>query len=362
VATNTTRLGIRRVTGSDLFKPYTVDLPSIVDTIDTKAVQFRAALAASQVRDVGEVGQLRAGRVLTPADFTRMGLAAPLGLWNLGDVTDASGAGRTLTNKGAVPFGPGIMGAATEAAVFAGSTGQALYIADTGAADPFRIRTGSLGCWFRTAKRGTQQTMLSKWGTTNQNAWMLDLNINNVAQCVGSSTGADAGTLVGATDVADDRWHFAVFTFDGSRMRLYVDGALDGQAAWGFASPTFAGGSSPLNIGARTADGTVAAVEPHYGRVDEAFITSDVLSPEQVFNLYCGRIAHTLADGAAHGPVVHRHGAAGRDGGTISRAMVQDGDTSHSSAVELGHARNWRGAARLLPDERRGLSPRAQQR
>jgi hypothetical protein len=124
VATNTTRLGIRRVTGSDLFKPYTVDLPSIVDTIDTKAVQFRAALAASQVRDVGEVGQLRAGRVLTPADFTRMGLAAPLGLWNLGDVTDASGAGRTLTNKGAVPFGPGIMGAATEAAVFAGRHGR----------------------------------------------------------------------------------------------------------------------------------------------------------------------------------------------------------------------------------------------
>jgi len=30
VATNTTRLGIRRVQGTDLFKPYTVDLPSIV--------------------------------------------------------------------------------------------------------------------------------------------------------------------------------------------------------------------------------------------------------------------------------------------------------------------------------------------
>ena len=66
------------------------------------------------------------------------------------------GSGGPLVNLGAVPFGVGINGLAATAAVFAGSTGQALYIADTGAADPFRIRTGSWGCWFRTAKRGTE--------------------------------------------------------------------------------------------------------------------------------------------------------------------------------------------------------------
>ena len=113
MATNTTRLGIRRVQGTDLFKPYTVDLPSIVDTIDAKAVQFRSALSALQVRDIGEVGQIRAGRVLAPADFTAMGLVTPIGLWNLGNVNDSSGNARTLTNKGTVPFGPGITGAAT---------------------------------------------------------------------------------------------------------------------------------------------------------------------------------------------------------------------------------------------------------
>src|SRR3954465_3419722 len=103
-------------------------------------------LAAAQILDVGLLNQRRAGRQLTNADFTSLGLSVPLGLWNLGDLTDVSGNGRVLANKGAVPFGTGINGNPTTAAVFSGSTGQALYVADTGAADPLRIKTGSFGC------------------------------------------------------------------------------------------------------------------------------------------------------------------------------------------------------------------------
>jgi hypothetical protein len=114
-------------------------------------------LAAAQILDVGLLNQRRAGRQLTNADFTSLGLSVPLGLWNLGDLTDVSGNGRVLSNKGSVTFAGGINGVATTAAQFTGSTGQALYIADAGANDPFRIRTGSWGCWFRTAKRGVSQ-------------------------------------------------------------------------------------------------------------------------------------------------------------------------------------------------------------
>src|SRR4051812_17753160 len=58
---------------------------------------------ALPVLDVGQPGQIRAGRQLAATDFTKMGLAAPAGLWNLGDLTDASGNGRSLLNKGSVP-------------------------------------------------------------------------------------------------------------------------------------------------------------------------------------------------------------------------------------------------------------------
>src|SRR4249920_2087747 len=112
-----------------------------------------AVLSAIPVLDVGIINQIRAGRQLTPADFTNMGLNPPLGLWNLSDLSDASGNGRNLSNKGAVGFSSGINGAANTAAQFSGNTAQALYIPDTGANDPFRLRTGSWGCWFKVGRR-----------------------------------------------------------------------------------------------------------------------------------------------------------------------------------------------------------------
>jgi hypothetical protein len=243
------------------------------------------------VGEVGVSGQLRAGHTLAATDFTAQGLAVPLGLWNLGDLTDASGNGRALTNKGSVPFGVGINGAATTAAVFAGSTGQALYIADTGAADPFRIKTGSFGCWFRTAKRGTATYLLTKHGASPQFSWAVSITTANVVSAEVSSNGSAIGTQAGVSDIADDRWHHVVVTLDGTAVRVYVDGALEGRGNLGYFA--FAG-SGPLNIGAFGADGATAAGSPHYGRVDEAFVTSDVLTEDQIRNLYAARITHTL--------------------------------------------------------------------
>src|SRR3954464_12239872 len=146
----------------------TADVPRDMQALAVKldavvpAQAGKTAVVSSLVGDVGQVGQVRAGRQLAASDFTTLGLSAPRGLWNLTDLTDASGNARNLTNKGGVSFSPGINGLGAPAAQFAGSTAQALYIADTGAADPFRITTGSWGCWFRTAKRGTSQRPLTK--------------------------------------------------------------------------------------------------------------------------------------------------------------------------------------------------------
>ena len=94
-------------------------------------------LIQQPILDIGIPGQIRAGRQLTPADFTDIGLAAPVGLWNFtGDLTDASGNGHTLTAKGTVPYARGIEGIDNNAVQFNGT--NALYIADTGVDDPFR--------------------------------------------------------------------------------------------------------------------------------------------------------------------------------------------------------------------------------
>jgi hypothetical protein len=248
---------------------------------------------ALPILDVGQPGQIRAGRQLAATDFTKMGLAAPAGLWNLGDLTDASGNGRALLNKGAVPVSVGITGLNATCVRFSGLNSQALYIPDTGAADPFRIKSGSFGCWVKTAKRGIEQVALSKWNSTgNQRAWILEITASNVAAGIISFDGAGLYVVSGISDIADDRWHFVVVTYDGALTRLYVDGIREGIIN-SPSAPLF-NSNAPFNIGSASADAATAAGVPHYGRIDEAFVTSDLLTDDQVRNLYCARITHAL--------------------------------------------------------------------
>jgi hypothetical protein len=260
--------------------------------LDTVLKPFAPVTVTTLVGETGQTAQARAGRQLALSDFTALGLSAPQGLWNLSNLTDASGNSRALSNKGTVTFSPGVNGAVTTAAQFTGSTAQALYIADTGAADPFRIPTGSWGCWTRTAKRGANQTLVSRRTVAaGQFSYVLRIGTANVVDVLWSGDGSTIGTMSAVSDVADDRWHFAVAVYDATALRLFIDGVL--EATWSAPNTLFSA-AAPLNIGAYGADSGVSAVEPHYGRVDEAFVTADVLTEDQVRSLYAARLVHTL--------------------------------------------------------------------
>lgn len=272
------------------------DIPRDVNALITALEAEVGYLATRAILDTGAVSQTRAGRQLANTDFTALGYSTPVALYNLGDLTDASGAALALTNKGAIPFAPGIEGAAATAAQFAGSTAQALYRVDAGGADPFRLKVGSWGCWFRTGKRGTAQFLMSKDGVSPQRGWGLQVAASSGGRLIAfmSTTGTVIRTtLANATgiDVGDDRWHFGVATYDGEVLRVYVDGELESQLSVAGGGLMF-GSSAPLNIGGSTADGSTAATSPHFGRVDEAFVLNDVLSQEAIRYLYAVKIAH----------------------------------------------------------------------
>lgn len=253
-----------------------------------------AVLTAVPILDVGLANQIRAGHQLTAADFTNMGLSAPVGLWNLSDLSDVSGNGRNLNNKGAIPFAAGINGTANTAAQFSGAVGQALYIPDSGAADSLRIKTGSWGCWFRTAKRGVINMLVDKYGTANQQCFsMYTGSANLLGVGISQDGAANNVVVVSVSDVSDDRWHFGVATYDGTVIQVYVDSILEASAEFS-TGPIFSG-SSALNIGNRGADAGTNGAFPSFGRVDEAFVTADILSEDQIRNLYCAKISHTLA-------------------------------------------------------------------
>jgi len=253
--------------------------------------QDLAILTAKPVLEVGVAGQIRAGRQLTAADFTGMGLSVPLGLWNLSDLTDVSGNGRNLLNKGAVPLTAGINGVANTAAKFIGSTAQALYISDTGAADPFKIKTGSFGGWFKTAKRSLAQNLMGKYQAAGL-GYFIQFGGNNFINVGVSIDGTTWVSLSGVIDIADNRWHFLVATYDGGMLRAYVDGQLDAYvpSIGGIIVPT----NGPVNIGGLEATASTGTSNPTFGPADECFITGDVLSEDQIRNLYCVKVPHTL--------------------------------------------------------------------
>lgn len=256
--------------------------------------QDLSVISALPVLAVGQVGQIRAGRQLTAADFTNMGLSAPLGLWNLSDLTDVSGNGRHLLNKGAVPTTVGINGLPNTAARFVGNPAQGLYIPDTGAADPFRMRTGSYGCWFKTRRQLVEQIIMSRnLNAGNQRSWYMEMPGNtNCLVALASNDGTTGQTVTSQTEVCDDQWHFAVITYDGTMLSMYIDGVLETVATYhGIYHPS----SGPLNIGAVNADAATNTGAPYSGQIDEAFVTADTLTEEQVRILYCARLPHTLA-------------------------------------------------------------------
>jgi Concanavalin A-like lectin/glucanases superfamily len=257
-------------------------------------------ITAQPVLDVGLANQIRAGRQLSSGDFADIGLNTPLGLWNLSDLNDVSGNGRNLSNKGSVGFSTGINGLANTAALFSGSTGQVLYLPDTGVNDPFKLKSGTIGCWFRTAKRSTDQMLVTKVIAAGALTFSLSISSSNILQMVAGVTssgvsgtsGIDYVATFGHTDVADGHWHFAVIIYDGLLNYMYLDGVLDtvsNQTAQLYAS------NGPLNIGGRAADGSNANAFPMFGRIDEVFISGDVLTEDQIRNLYCAKILHGFA-------------------------------------------------------------------
>jgi hypothetical protein len=250
-------------------------------------------LSALPIGDVGIANQIRAGRQLLASDFSDMGLSAPVGLWNLSNLLDVSGFGRNLLNKGSVTFAAGINGSASTAAQFTGSTAQALYIADTGAADPFRIRTGAIGVWFRTAKQGVAQMLVSKRGAAGTICYSLGISSANLLVARFSSNGTDLNDATSLSQVCDGRWHHAVVVFDGNLHQLYVDGVLEDACLFNTLMNVSA---APFNIGGYGADAATVAVEPHFGRIDEVFVSSDILLEDHVRNLYCAKIAHGLGE------------------------------------------------------------------
>ena len=138
----------------------------------------------------------------------------------------------------------------------------------------------AISCWIRAdALTGYDQPIIAK----GEFAWRLFWR-GNAKQLAFHGAGLDPPHLWrvnGQKMVVDDgRWHHVVATFDGQRLYLYVDGALDASV---LVSGKLATNNEPVRVGALSEDTQRGSWT---GSIDEVGIHARSLAAEEIRALY----------------------------------------------------------------------------
>jgi hypothetical protein len=161
---------------------------------------------------------------------------APVGVWTLDEgtgtqVADGSGNGNNGVLSGGVSWVPGVSGTALS---FDGVSGQ-VKIADNDVLEPQSTLTvsawikaaGSPGNFRYVLAKGANNCSAASYGLYSGPTGGLEFYVSHGAGTIYTRS-PDAGV-----GVWNGQWHLAVGTYDGSTIRLYVDGAQVGSGtAW----------------------------------------------------------------------------------------------------------------------------------
>lgn len=117
--------------------------------------------------------------------------------------------------------------------------------------------------------------------------FIFSLNDNTGKPFIGLDIGG-LKTVTGTVNTNDSAWHMVVATYDGAKLKLYVDGALNAELA--------AAGSADIDTPTNLDFGADLNVPDDYlqGRLDTCRIYSRALSADEILRDYnAGKPAHT---------------------------------------------------------------------
>lgn len=207
-------------------------------------------------------------------------------LWRLNnDANDSVGA-NNLTNNNSVTFSTDRV-EGSHSADFESSSSQSLSIAD--ASHVGLDITGSMSIVMRVKpeSQGSDRVLMGKYNQSdNQRSYVLQLTgATNIPGGILSSNGQAGGTsiAVGATGIGTGSWTHLAMVYNGTDIRLYINGSLDSN---GSNNPkTHSGGifngSATFRLGAVFN----TAVEFYDGLMDEVAIFSRALSSTEVSDI-----------------------------------------------------------------------------
>ncbi len=149
----------------------------------------------------------------------------------------------------------------------------------------------SVAAWFKTSSNFASDAFIVNKGgagsdssgeNLNYGLWMNSLE--NLKVGFETSTGADQ-YLTSPLKYNDGQWHYAVVTYGGSTIILYVDGVQVGTKSTSGATPETSG-TKPVRVGANSR--ITPSGNFFIGQVDEVRVWNDDLTSQQVADAFAG--------------------------------------------------------------------------
>lgn len=237
---------------------------------------YNRALSVSEALALRGSGQFTANASQNNQQTTGL-----VGLWSFNGpdisgttVYDRSGQG----NNGTLTNGPTkVQGRVGQALSFDGTDD---YVAINHSSDLVPSSEITLSAWVYPEATGDNYDFISKFDVGAQRGYNLRIDSNNTL-VFDLSTGATNSWVIGNTVFSTNQWHHVVATYNGSAIKVYVNGVEDGSTA--------VSGS----IYSSTADLFIGRIDPAYaanryfeGKIDEVRIYDKALTAAEVKQLY----------------------------------------------------------------------------
>lgn len=203
--------------------------------------------------------------------------SGPMGYWRLDEQSGTAAHDLTSLQHGAygaaVTLGkPGAVGDGS--AVHTGGTPYGVVTIPYEPYGTYSTRKVTAEAWIKTGTAGTgTRTILRRAGV-----YRLSLSGGKASVVIAVTDGSTSTSIsvTGASDLLNGSWHHVAMTYDGSTLRLFVDGVQQGTAA-------FVGRLADApNVGLTIGNGGDST--PFTGDIDEVAIYDHAVSPTAIAN------------------------------------------------------------------------------
>jgi parallel beta-helix repeat protein len=146
--------------------------------------------------------------------------------------------------------------------------------------------------WIKTGSTGVIQQIATRDDLTGggQRVWQFRVNTTNKVEFIVFKTDADVDKVGSATTVTDNNWHHVVGTWDGTNIKVYVDGMEDGSKL--YSGSLQQGQTSILGIGATYYALGNTWTDNFYGAIDEVQIWNRSLTASEIAELYQSSVTY----------------------------------------------------------------------